>query len=305
MNTAFIFPGQASQTIGMGKDLFDNTDLGKSYFKLADEIMECSLSSIMFYGPEKKLRETRYTQPAIFTVSVILGKLLIENGKFPSCVAGHSLGEFSALTIANAFTFVAGLSLVKNRANAMYKIGKIEKGTMAAIIGLSSNKIVELCNKINDGEAIVAPANFNAPGQVVISGEMEAVKSCMNLAKKNGAKMVIELNVSGAFHSPLMRPARQTLADILNSTEIQDANFPVYSNVNARSTQKHAEIKFNLLEQLENPVLWMTSIQNMIENNVSQFLEVGPGKVLAGLNRRIDRSILTKSISNLNDLKTC
>ncbi len=289
----------------MGWDIYENTEIGKSYFNKADEIMECDLSSIIFNGPEDKLKETRYTQPALFIISVILGKLLVEKGNKPDFGAGHSLGEFSALTIANSFDFKTGLKLVKCRANAMYDAGKTLPGTMAAIIGLPPEKVQTLCDDVTKNGSVVSPANFNAPGQVVISGDNDAVNSCMKYAKDCGAKMTVGLNVSGAFHSALMKPARHILAEFLNSIEIRDADFPIFLNVTAQPTQDNSEIKSNLLLQLEHPVLWSNTIENMISYGTTRFLEVGPGKVLTGLNRRINKSALTQTIGTLNELNLC
>jgi [acyl-carrier-protein] S-malonyltransferase len=289
----------------MGHDVYEDTEIGQSYFTKADDIMGCELSSIILNGPEDKLKETRFTQPALFTVSVILGKLLIEKGIKPDFGAGHSLGEFSALTIANSFDFETGLKLVKCRANAMYEVGKALQGTMGAVIGLSTEEVQSLCDDATKNGFVVSPANFNAPGQVVISGNIDAVQLVMKNAKESGAKMTVGLNVSGAFHSALMKPARHSLADILNSIEIKDADFPIFLNVTALPTQDNAEIKSNLLRQLEHPVLWSQTIENMISSGTTRFLEVGPGKVLTGLNRRINKSVLTQTIGTLYDLNLC
>jgi len=302
MKSAWLFPGQASQYVGMGKDIFDHTDLGKHYFECANDIMECDIQSIIFNGPKEKLKQTQYTQPAIYIVSVILGELLKEKGFTPNAVAGHSLGEYSALAVANAFDFETGLSLVKVRAESMAKAGVTQEGAMAAIIGIEDKTISELCSDYS-GNGVVVAANYNSPGQVVISGSPEAVESVMDSAKASGARMTVQLNVSGAFHSPLMAPAREALADSLDSFEISDSLFPVFTNVDAEPITKGHEIKDSLIRQLENPVLWSKSILSMKDYGIESFTEVGPGKILQGLNKRIDRKIATQGVESLEQLE--
>lgn len=302
MKSAWLFPGQASQYVGMGKDIFDHTDLGKHYFECANDIMECDIQSIIFNGPKEKLKQTQYTQPAIYIVSVILGELLKEKGFTPNAVAGHSLGEYSALAVANAFDFETGLSLVKVRAESMAKAGVTQEGAMAAIIGIEDKTISELCSDYS-GNGVVVAANYNSPGQVVISGSPEAVESVMDSAKASGARMTVQLNVSGAFHSPLMAPAREALAEMLDSLEISNSLFPVFTNVDAKPVIQGNDIKDSLIRQLENPVLWSKSIFSMKESGIESFVEVGPGKVLQGLNKRIDRKMLSQGVESLEQVK--
>ena len=302
MKSAWLFPGQASQYVGMGKDIFDHTDLGKHYFECANDIMECDIQSIIFNGPKEKLKQTQYTQPAIYIVSVILGELLKEKGFTPNAVAGHSLGEYSALAIANAFDFETGLSLVKVRAENMAKAGATQEGAIAAIIGIEDKTISELCSDYS-GNGVVVAANYNSPGQVVISGSPEAVESVMDSAKASGARMTVQLNVSGAFHSPLMAPAREALAEMLDSLEISNSLFPVFTNVDAKPVIQGNDIKDSLIRQLENPVLWSKSIFSMKESGIESFVEVGPEKVLQGLNKRIDRKMLSQGVESLEQVK--
>ncbi len=302
MKSAWLFPGQASQYVGMGKDIFDHTDLGKHYFECANDIMECDIQSIIFNGPKEKLKQTQYTQPAIYIVSVILGELLKEKGFTPNAVAGHSLGEYSALAVANAFDFETGLSLVKVRAENMAKAGATQEGAMAAIIGIEDKTISELCSDYS-GNGVVVAANYNSPGQVVISGSPEAVESVMDSAKASGARMTVQLNVSGAFHSPLMAPAREALAEMLDSLEISNSLFPVFTNVDAKPVIQGNDIKDSLIRQLENPVLWSKSIFSMKESGIESFVEVGPEKVLQGLNKRIDRKMLSQGVESLEQVK--
>ena len=295
MKNSWIFPGQASQKIGMGKDLYDKTEIGKKYYKTANEILEKNIQSISFNGPEEVLKKTKYTQPAIFIVSVIIGHAMIEKGYTPDIVAGHSLGEYSALVVSGAFDFSTGLELVKLRAESMQNAGKVNRGTMAAIIGLSSDDVNNLCDEIST-DKIVVVANYNTKNQIVVSGHIEAVENLMISAKEFGAKMVIPLNVSGAFHSPLMSPAREALADKLDSIQISDILYPLYTNVDAKPITKGEEIKKSLIRQLESPVQWHNVIQKMIDDGSDHFTEIGPGRVLQGLNRKIDKNVSTKGI---------
>ena len=304
MNTAFLFPGQASQKIGMGLDLFQKSELGKKYYDLANDILDCDIQDISFNGPEEILKQTKYTQPAIYVVSVILGKLLLDKGFTPTVAAGHSLGEYSALTIGGAFNFRTGLKLVKCRAESMQTAGEIQNGTMAAIIGLSDDEIKSICGSCSNGNVVV-PANYNSPGQVVISGEVSAVHLAMNKATEAGARNVIRLNVSGAFHSPLMTPAREALAEILNSIEIRDTIMPVYLNVSAKPVTKRSDIRNGLISQLEKSVLWHKTITTMNKNKINKYFEIGPGRVLQGLNRRINRTFQTTGIETLDDVIHC
>ena len=301
MKFAWLFPGQASQYVGMGKDIFNHTDLGKRYFECANDIMECDIQSIIFEGPKEKLKQTQYTQPAIYIVSVLLGELLKEKGFTPTVVAGHSLGEYSALAVADAFDFETGLSIVKVRAGSMAKSGKIQEGAMAAIVGMNDEDVTDLCSNYT-GNGVVVAANYNSPGQVVISGTPEAVQSVMDSAKTSGARMTVKLNVSGAFHSPLMAPAREALAEMLDSLQISNSICPVFTNVDAKPVTQGNKIKDSLIRQLENPVQWSKSILSIKESRIESFVEVGPGKVLQGLNKRIDRKILSQGVESFDQV---
>jgi len=301
MKDAWIFPGQASQKVGMGKDLFENTMIGKKYYEIANDLLDTDIQSVSFNGPEELLKKTKYTQPAIFIISTIIGQIMIENGYSADGVAGHSLGEYSALVVAGAFDFVSGLELVKLRSESMHNAGKINPGTMAAIIGMSANEVETLCNR-NSSDQLVVAANYNTENQIVVSGHIEAIESLINKAKEYGARIAVPLNVSGAFHSPLMIPAREELADKLDSIEILDINIPLYSNVDAKPITKGKDIKNSLIRQLESPVLWYNSIQQMIKDGYNSFIEIGPGKVLQGLNRKIDSAVPTKGIQSYEDI---
>ena len=301
MKDAWIFPGQASQKVGMGKDLFENTKIGKKYYEIANDLLDTDIQSVSFNGPEELLKKTKYTQPAIFIISTIIGQIMIENGYSADGVAGHSLGEYSALVVAGAFDFVSGLELVKLRSESMHNAGKINPGTMAAIIGMSTKEVENLCNR-NSSDHLVVAANYNTENQIVVSGDIEAIESLINKAKEYGARMAVPLNVSGAFHSPLMIPAREELADKLDSIEISDISIPLYSNVDAKPITKGKDIKNSLIRQLESPVLWYNSIQQMIKDDYNSFIEIGPGKVLQGLNRKIDSAVPTKGIQSYEDI---
>ena len=303
MSTAFVFPGQGSQKVSMGHDLFTSSKVGKKYFDLANEIMDTDIQSIIFNGPEEKLKETQYTQPAIYIVSVILGHILLEEGQQPDMVAGHSLGEYSACTIAGSLTFETGLSLVKLRAESMQDAGTTNPGTMAAIIGMADEDVISMCNTISSDESVVVAANFNYPGQVVISGNINAVHETMAKAPELGAKMAKELNVSGAFHSPLMEPAKKRLSAALDNIEINTATMPVYANVTAEPVIEADEIRSNLKNQLDCPVKWHETIDNMKTAGATEMVEVGPGRVLQGLTRRIDKKLTSKGVETLEQIK--
>ena len=298
----WLFPGQGSQYVGMGLDLKENSEKAKEYFDISNEIMNCDIQSIIFNGPEELLKKTEYTQPAIYIVSVITGYLLIDKGLKPTALAGHSLGEYSALAIGGAFDFTTGLKLVKFRSENMANAGMEKSGTMAALVGLDDETVIKLC-KSYEGNGVVVPANFNSPGQVVISGNINAVKWAIKSSKDAGARMAVELNVSGAFHSPLMSPARENLAEMINSLEISDTVYPVFTNVDAKPVTKAIDIKSSLIQQLENPVLWAKSILEMKNKGVNHFIEVGPGKVLQGLNKRIDRYIISQGVDSITKLE--
>ena len=300
--TGWLFPGQASQKVGMGLDLKENSEKARKYFEMSNEIMECDIQSIIFDGPEEKLKRTEYTQPAIYIVSAIIGYLLIDKGLKPDALAGHSLGEYSALAIGGVFDFPTGLKLVKFRSENMAEAGKKEKGSMAAIVGLDDNSVQKVCSSY-DGTGTVVAANYNSPGQVVISGSPDAIQWAMSASKKAGARMAVELNVSGAFHSPLMSSARENLAEMINSLEISDSTFPVYTNVDAKPVTRNKDIKDSLIRQLESPVQWTKTILAMKKNGIKSFFEVGPGRVLQGLNKRIDRSISSKGIDSIKQLE--
>lgn len=299
--TAFLFPGQASQSVGMGKDLYESFELAKEYYHQADEIMGKPISKISFEGPMEKITETHITQPAIFTLSVILFELMKQKHTTPELVAGHSLGEYSALVAAGAFDFAEGLRLVKIRSQAMQAASEERPGTMAAIIGLEKQKVAEACSAAS-GQGIVQPANYNSSGQIAISGEVDAVREAMEHAKELGARRAIELVVSGAFHSPLMNSAKKKMKEALESVEVRNTSIPVYVNVSAKAVTAGDELKMALIDQIDHPVLWIQTIEKMIQNGADRFYEVGPGTVLAGLMRRINRDMECTNVSSYRDL---
>lgn len=288
---AYVFPGQGAQFVGMGKDLYESSPMAKELFEKANDILGFRITDLMFAGTDEDLRQTKVTQPAIFLHSVILAKTLGEAFK-PEMVAGHSLGEFSALVAAGALSFEDGLVLVSKRAMAMQKACEINPSTMAAILGMDDEKVEEICNEIDE---VVVPANYNSLGQIVISGSNKGIDLAIEKLTAAGAKRAIKLNVGGAFHSPMMEPARIELEKAINETNFSNPVCPVYQNVNAVAETDANEIKKNLNAQLTAPVRWTASVKNMIADGASSFTEVGPGNVLQGLIKKVDRTMQVQS----------
>ncbi|CAM1352392.1 ACP S-malonyltransferase [Tenacibaculum halocynthiae] len=284
---AYIFPGQGAQFTGMGLDLYEKSPIAQDLFEKANNILGFSITDIMFEGDAEELKQTKVTQPAIFLHSVILAKVLGDDFN-PEMVAGHSLGELSALVVNKVLSFEDGLKLVSKRALAMQKACEVQKSTMAAVLGLEDNVVEEVCEGV---DGIVVAANYNCPGQLVISGEVDAINKACDLLKEKGARRALVLPVGGGFHSPMMEPAREELAKAIEETEFNEPICPVYQNVVAKAVTNPDEIKENLILQLTAPVKWTQCIKAMIADGGSEFVEVGPGKVLQGLMRKIDRTV--------------
>ncbi len=287
---AYVFPGQGAQFSGMGKNLYENSSLAKNLFDKANEILGFNITELMFNGTDEDLRQTKVTQPAIFLHSVILTKTLTDFN--PDMVAGHSLGEFSALVANGCLSFEDGLLLVFKRALAMQKACELEPSTMAAVLGLDDDIVEQVCNSISE---IVVAANYNSPGQLVISGSIKGIEAAIEQLTAKGAKRAIKLPVGGAFHSPLMEPARIELEKAINNTQFNNPVCPIYQNVNGLAFHNPSDIKNNLIAQLTSPVKWTQSVKNMISDGATTFIEVGPGNVLQGLVKKIDRSVETLS----------
>ena len=288
---AYIFPGQGAQFVGMGLDLYEKSADAKALFEAANGILGFSITDIMFSGTDEDLKQTKVTQPAIFLHSVILSKVLGKNFA-PQMVAGHSLGEFSALVANEALSFEDGLELVAKRATAMQKACELQPGTMAAVLGLDDSKVEELCATV---DGIVTPANYNCPGQLVISGELKAVEAACEKMKEAGAKRALVLPVGGAFHSVLMKPAEEELATAIEQTTFHKPLYPVYQNVTTTAVSNENAIKTNLIKQLTAPVKWTQSVEQMIADGATEFIEVGPGKVLQGLVKKINKEAVVAS----------
>ncbi|WP_315516868.1 ACP S-malonyltransferase [Hoylesella shahii] len=292
---AYVFPGQGAQFVGMGKDLYDSNPLAKELFDKANDILGYSITDIMFNGTDEQLKETKITQPAVFLHSVISALCLGDEFK-PAMVAGHSLGEFSALVAAGALSFEDGLRLVYARAMAMQKACEVTPGTMAAIVGLDDETVEKVCQQVSTENNVVVAANYNCPGQLVISGNIDAVNQACEMLKEAGAKRALPLKVGGAFHSPLMQPAKDELQTAIENTSFAEPKCPIYQNVDGLAHTTPEEIKKNLIAQLTSSVRWTSSVQNMIKNGANDFTECGPGKALQGMIGRIDKTVAAHSI---------
>ncbi|MGF7027098.1 MULTISPECIES: ACP S-malonyltransferase [Sphingobacterium] len=293
MKTAYVFPGQGAQFVGMGQDLYNLNDETKALFEQANDILGFRITDIMFSGTDEELKQTKVTQPAIFLHSVILAKALGESFQ-PDMVAGHSLGEFSALVAAGALSFEDGLKLVAQRANAMQKACELQPSTMAAILGLEDAIVEDICAQVDD---VVVAANYNCPGQLVISGSIEGVDKACALLTEAGAKRALKLNVGGAFHSPLMESAKVELQAAIEAVDILSPSCPIYQNIDAKPQTDPAVIKQNLIAQLTGAVRWTQTVQNMLADGATAFVEVGPGNVLQGLVKKVDRQVQTSAAS--------
>ncbi|MCS4224746.1 ACP S-malonyltransferase [Sphingobacterium sp. BIGb0165] len=293
MKTAYVFPGQGAQFVGMGQDLYNLNEETKALFEKANDILGFRITDIMFSGTDEELKQTNVTQPAIFLHSVILAKALGDSFQ-PDMVAGHSLGEFSALVAAGALSFEDGLKLVSQRANAMQKACELQPSTMAAILGLEDTVVEEICAKVDE---VVVAANYNCPGQLVISGSIEGVDKACALLTEAGAKRALKLNVGGAFHSPLMESAKVELQAAIEATDILSPRCPIYQNIDAKPQTEPAIIKQNLIAQLTGAVRWTQTVQNILADGATAFVEVGPGNVLQGLVKKVDRQVQTSAAS--------
>jgi len=302
MKKVALYSGQGSQYVGMLKDYYENNNESRDLIDKADEILGYSLSKICFNGPVDKLKETRYTQPAIFLHSVIVNNL-IKNRISIDAVAGHSVGEYAALYSAEVVSFEDAISLVSLRGELMFKTGETEPGTMFAVIGMEDEVLINLCKELNSENNVIVPANFNSPGQIVISGSRDYLRNNSGIFKERGARMVMELPVSGAFHSPLMKPAQEKLAEAINGIKFKDATIPVFTNVDALSETNSELLKKKLIDQLTAPVLWTQILNNLQKDGYTEFIEMGPGNVLQGLCKRSLKDINISGIDKLQDIE--